>query len=81
MLYLYHGTTSVCPVKVRVALDDKSLTYDGEILDLRRGDQHRQHGIRTGNRPCQVVALHCPIMRIPIDQGAVAPVERFAVEF
>jgi glutathione S-transferase len=35
MLYLYHGTTSVCSVKVRVALDDKSLAYDGEILDLR----------------------------------------------
>lgn len=26
-------------------------------------------------------ALHCPIMPILIDWGAVAPVERFAVEF
>lgn len=30
---------------------------------------------------CRWFALHCPIMRIPIDHGAVAPVERFAIEF
>jgi glutathione S-transferase len=41
MLYLYHGTTSVCSVKARLALDEKSLAWDGEILDLQRGDQHR----------------------------------------
>lgn len=46
MLYLYHGTTSVCSVKVRVALDEKGLAYDGEILDLRRGDQHRPEYVK-----------------------------------
>ena len=41
MLYLYHGTTSVCAIKARLALHEKGLEWDGEILDLHRGDQHR----------------------------------------
>jgi len=41
MLYLYQGSTSVCSVKVRLALVEKGLKFDGEILDLQRGDQHR----------------------------------------
>ena len=41
MLYLYQASTSVCPVKVRVVLAEKGLAYEGEVLDLQRGDQHR----------------------------------------
>jgi len=41
MLYLYHGTTSVCAIKARLTLFEKGLKWDGEILDLHRGDQHR----------------------------------------
>src|SRR5271169_1960215 len=41
MLYLYQGSTSVCSVKVRLALVEKGLKFDGETLDLQRGDQHR----------------------------------------
>jgi glutathione S-transferase len=41
MLYLYHGRTSVCSVKARLALYEKGLEFDGETLDLQRGDQHR----------------------------------------
>lgn len=41
MLYLYHGNTSVCAIKVRLVLEEKGLDWDGELLDLRRGDQHR----------------------------------------
>ena len=41
MLYLYQGSTSVCSVKVRLALAEKGLAYEGEVLDLQRGDQHR----------------------------------------
>lgn len=40
-LYLFHGTTSVCAIKVRIVLAEKGLDWDGEILDLMRGDQHR----------------------------------------
>jgi glutathione S-transferase len=41
MLYLYHGSTSVCAVKARLTLAEKNLAWDGEVLDLHRGDQHR----------------------------------------
>jgi glutathione S-transferase len=41
MLYLYHGSTSVCAVKARLTLAEKNLPWDGEVLDLHRGDQHR----------------------------------------
>lgn len=40
-LFLYHGTTSVCAIKVRLALAEKALTWRGQVLDLRRGEQHR----------------------------------------
>ena len=46
MLYLYHGTTSVCAIKARLALHEKGLQWDGEILDLHRGDQHRAEYLR-----------------------------------
>jgi glutathione S-transferase len=46
MLYLYHGTTSVCAAKVRLVLAEKSLAWQGELLDLRRGDQHRPEYLR-----------------------------------
>lgn len=41
MLYLYHGTTSVCAIKVRLTLAEKALPWDGEVLWLQRGDQYR----------------------------------------
>jgi len=40
VLFLYHGSTSVCAIKVRIALAEKALEWDGELLDLMRGDQH-----------------------------------------
>ncbi len=41
MLLLYHGSTSVCSIKARVALAEKGLKWESELLDLMRGDQHR----------------------------------------
>lgn len=41
MLYLYHGTTSVCAIKVRLTLAEKALPWDGEVLALQKGDQFR----------------------------------------
>lgn len=41
MLKLYHGTTSVCAIKVRLVLAEKGLEWDSELLNLQRGDQHR----------------------------------------
>lgn len=39
MLTLYHGATSVCSQKVRVALAEIELDYQGVMLDLQKGDQ------------------------------------------
>lgn len=39
MLKLYHGPTSVCSQKVRVALAEIGLNYDGKLLNLQKGDQ------------------------------------------
>ncbi len=41
MLFLHHGSTSVCAIKVRLALAEKGLPWEGRVLDLRAGDQHR----------------------------------------
>ncbi len=41
MLYLYHGTTSVCAIKVRLTIAEKALPWQGEVLWLQRGDQYR----------------------------------------
>lgn len=41
MLKLYHHHTSVCAAKTRLALDEKGLEWEGEIIRLRERDQHR----------------------------------------
>ena len=38
MLKLYHGRTSVCSIKARLALAEKGVTWDDQLLTLR-GDQ------------------------------------------
>lgn len=40
MLTLYHSTTSVCAIKVRLTLDEKAIPYDSKLLNLRAGEQH-----------------------------------------
>lgn len=39
MLKLYHGTTSVCSQKVRVALAEIGLDYESNLIDLQKGEQ------------------------------------------
>lgn len=41
MLRLYHSSTSVCAIKVRLVLAEKGLDWESELLSLQRGDQHR----------------------------------------
>lgn len=52
-LYLHHGTTSVCSIKVRLVLAEKALAWDGTVLNLQRGDQHRPEYARLN--PNEVV--------------------------
>ena len=39
MLILYDGTTSVCAIKVRLALAEKGLEFKSRNVDLRKGEQ------------------------------------------
>lgn len=39
MLKLYDGTTSVCAIKARLVLFEKSVPFESQTLDLRAGDQ------------------------------------------
>lgn len=39
MLILYDGTTSVCAIKVRLALSEKGLEFKSQNIDLRKGEQ------------------------------------------
>lgn len=40
MLTLYHGETSVCSVKVRIGLAEKGISWQSDMLNLKKGDQH-----------------------------------------
>lgn len=46
MFTLYDGTTSVCAIKVRLALAEKGLAWESRTLDLRRGDQFEADYLR-----------------------------------
>ena len=41
MLTLYHADTAVCAAKVRLTLAEKALPWQGELLNLGRGDQFK----------------------------------------
>lgn len=57
-LYLYHGTTSVCAIKVRIALQEKALDWKGQALDLRRGDQHRPEYLKLNPNAVVPTLVH-----------------------
>ena len=39
MLTLYHADTAVCAAKVRVVLAEKSIGWEGRLINLGAGDQ------------------------------------------
>jgi glutathione S-transferase len=58
MLYLYHGTTSVCSIKVRLTLEEKALAWQGEILHLQRGDQFRPEYLKLNPNAVVPTLVH-----------------------
>ena len=58
MLYLYHGTTSVCAIKVRLTLSEKGLPWQGEILHLQRGDQLRPEYLKINPNALVPTLIH-----------------------
>lgn len=70
MLHLYHGSTSVCSIKVRLALAEKGLEWSGEVLDLQRGDQHRPEYAKLN--PNEVVPTLAHDGRIVLESTLIA---------
>jgi len=58
MLFLYHAVTSVCAIKVRLTLAEKTLAWEGELLDLRKGDQHRPDYLELNPRGVVPTLVH-----------------------
>jgi len=58
MLRLYHGTTSVCAIKVRLTLAEKNLPWESELLDLRRGDQYKPDYIKLNPNAVVPTLIH-----------------------
>jgi glutathione S-transferase len=56
MLELYHGGTSVCSVKVRLALAEKGLDWESRFLSLTRRE-HQTEAFRAINPNLKVPAL------------------------
>ena len=52
-LVLYEHSTSVCVLKVRLTLLEKSIPYEGRFVDLRRGEQFDPEYLKI--HPCAVV--------------------------
>ena len=58
MIKLYHNDMSSCAQKVRFALAEKGLDWEGEELDLRRGDQQRPDYLRINPKGLVPALLH-----------------------
>jgi len=66
---LYHSDMSVCAAKVRSALCEKSIPWEGVRLDLRAGDAQRPEYVRLN--PNQVVPTLVDNGRIIIESNVI----------
>jgi glutathione S-transferase len=57
MLTLYHGRTSVCSVKVRLALVEKGVAFGSKLMTLR-GDQFEPHYLKLNANAVVPTAVH-----------------------
>jgi glutathione S-transferase len=58
MLFLYHGDTSVCASKTRLVLAEKDLSWEGELLDLRKGEQHTPNYLKLNPNAVVPTLVH-----------------------
>ena len=58
MMKLYHNAMSTCAQKVRFVLTTKGLDWEGEVLDLRRGDQQRPDFLKINPKGLVPVLMH-----------------------
>jgi glutathione S-transferase len=58
MLFLYHAGPSVCAIKVRLVLNEKSLPWDGKLLNLQRGDQFQPEYLKLNPNAVVPTLVH-----------------------
>ena len=58
MLRLYHGSNSVCSVKVRIVLAEKGLAWEGRHIDLPKGEHLAEAYLRINPRAVVPVLDH-----------------------
>jgi glutathione S-transferase len=58
MITLYHNDMSVCAAKVRTALGEKNLKWDGVHLDLRAGDTQRPEYLKLNPNAVVPTLVH-----------------------
>ncbi len=58
MLTLYHHGSSVCAAKVRFALDEKQLPWNGEYIDILAGEQFRPEYLKVNSRAMVPALIH-----------------------
>ncbi len=57
-LYLYHHNSSVCAAKIRIALAEKNLPWDGEMIDLNAGDQFNPDYVKLNPKSVVPTLVH-----------------------
>jgi len=58
MLDLYHHGSSVCAAKVRFALGEKGLAWQGHYLDILRGDQFAPDYLKLNSKAVVPTLVH-----------------------
>jgi glutathione S-transferase len=58
MLELYHHGSSVCAAKVRIALHEKGLDWEGHYLDILKGDQFDPEYIKLNPKAVVPTLVH-----------------------
>jgi glutathione S-transferase len=58
MLELYHHGSSACAAKVRFALHEKKLSWDGHVVDIFRGEQFKPEFLALNPKAVVPVLVH-----------------------
>lgn len=58
MLELYHADMSTCAAKVRCQLAERGLVWEGHMLNLRAGDQHKPEFLALNPKAVVPVLVH-----------------------
>lgn len=58
MLELYHHGISVCAVHIRIALEEKNLSWTGRYVDILKGEQHPSDYLKLNPKAVVPTLIH-----------------------